>query len=382
MSLLVVKESNPVKLLVLSGYVESLVNIRGPLLRAIRGAGHEVLACAPEINEEIAAALRSFGVIYHSVQLERTRMNPIHDARFVLSFSRFLRQKRPDVFFGYNIKPVIYGSFAARLAGVPRVFSLIPGLGYTFGRETNKQRLTNVAARFLYRVALRSNQAVFFQNADDQNLFLKLKLLRDEQQGVRINGSGVDLELFAESPTTQKLPVFLLTARLIKEKGIVEYTEAARLLKSRYPHASFRLLGRLETHPSAIKLEQVERWRSEGIIEYLGATRNVRPYLVDTSVFVLPSYYREGTPLTVLEAMAVGRPIITTDMPGCRDTVIPGENGFLVPIKDAPRLAEAMERFILDPDLIPKMGHRSREIAVDKFDVNRVNAKMMICMGL
>jgi len=359
-----------------------LINIRGPLLRALVAAGHEVLACAPEKNEEIAETLRSFGTSYHSVQLERTRMNPLQDARFVLSYTRFLREKRPEVFFGYNIKPVVYGSLAARLAGVPHVFSLIPGLGYTFSRETRKQRLANVAARFLYRVTLRNNQAVFFQNPDDMKLFLKLKLLRDERQGVRINGSGVDLNLFAESPPNPQPPRFLLTARLIKEKGIAEYAEAARLLKRRHPHATFCVLGRFETHPSAIKVEQVEQWQREGIIEYLGATTNVRPYLVATSVFVLPSYYREGTPLTVLEAMSVGRPIVTTDMPGCRETVIHGENGFLLPIKDAPRIAEAMERFILEPDLIPKMGHRSREIAEERFDVNKVNAVILKTMGL
>jgi glycosyltransferase involved in cell wall biosynthesis len=168
---------------------------------------------------------------------------------------------------------------------------------------------------------------------------------------------------------------------LLRDKGIVEYAEAARRLKPRYPTARFQLVGPHDANPSAISRQQLEAWRSEGIIEYSGATDDVRSFLAGAGVFVLPSY-REGTPMSVLEAMATGRPIVTTDVPGCRETVVPGENGFLVPAKDVAALAAAMERFIVAPELIPKMGRRSREIAVEKFDVRAVNAVILKTLGL
>ena len=175
--------------------------------------------------------------------------------------------------------------------------------------------------------------------------------------------------------------VFLLVARLLRHKGIVEYVEAARDLRRRYPETVFQIVGRSDTNPSAIGLDQIEAWRSAGIIDYLGPTSDIRTFLSQASVFVLPSY-REGTPVAVLEAMSSGRPIVATDVPGCRETVVEGENGFLVPAKDPMALAKAMERFILQPNLIFTMGKRSRQIAVEKFDVNKVNAMMMATMGL
>ena len=259
--------------------------------------------------------------------------------------------------------------------------SLMSGLGYSFLGGSVKQRIVSRLARFLYRLALPHNRSVFFQNPDDRELFIKLGLIRDHNQAVLINGSGVDLDQFKEAPLSIDSHVFLLIGRLIKDKGIIEYVEAARNLKQRFPQARFQLLGRYESNPSAIKRQQVELWQRDGVIEYLGATMDVGPFLASANVFVLPSY-REGTPLAVLEAMATGRPIITTDVPGCRQTVRNGENGFLVPAKDAAALAEAMERFILSPHLIPRMGRRSREIAVEKFDVIKVNAVILKTMGL
>jgi glycosyltransferase involved in cell wall biosynthesis len=369
------------KIIVFSSFSESLTNVRAPLLRALVKTGNRVIACAPESNGNFVDKLRNSGVEYKPVGLDRTGLNALRDTRFVFSFTRFLRQERPDIFLSYNIKSVIYGSLAAHRAGVPRIFSLMSGLGYAFTEGNLKQRLVACVARALYRLALPHNQAVFFQNPDDLNLFLDLGLLRDAGRAVRINGSGVDLARFDFCPPPSGPPVFLLTARLLRDKGIVEYAEAARLLKRRHPKARFQLVGPHDANPSGISREQVEAWRSEGVVEYPGATDDVRPFLAGAGVFVLPSY-REGTPMSVLEAMAVGRPIVTTDVPGCRETVVPGENGFLVPARDAAALAAAMERFIVAPDLIPKMGRRSREIAVEKFDVRKVNAVIMKTMGV
>ena len=269
--------------------------------------------------------MEKIAVRFHAMPLKRTGLNPLADYRFLRFFTRFLKAERPDLMFSYTIKSVIYGSLAAHRAGVPRIFALMTGLGYAFTDGNLKQRLVGRVARALYRRALPHNDAVFFQNPDDLQLFLDLGLLRDARRAVRVNGSGVDLERFGFQPPPSGPPVFLLVARLLRDKGIVEYAEAARLLKPRHPQARFQLVGPHDANPSAISRQQLDAWRSEGIIEYPGATDDVRPFLAGAGVFVLPSY-REGTPMSVLEAMAVGRPIVTTDVPGCRETVVPGGN--------------------------------------------------------
>ena len=370
------------KIVVLSGAAESLANVRAPLLRAMADAGHSITACAPGADAAVAARLETFGVNYHSVTLDRTGMNPLRDVRFIFNFARFLRTDPPDIFLGYNIKPVIYGSLAARRARVPRIFSLMSGLGYAFTEGNARQRLVGRVARSLYRLTLPHSAAVFFQNPDDLKLFLDLGLLHDSRRAVRINGSGVDLDVFSAAPVFSQPLVFLFVARLLREKGVLEYIEAARRLKDRYPNVHFQLLGRYDTNPSAIKAEQVESWQRNGFVEYLGAATDVRPFLANSSVFVLPSYYREGIPMSVLEAMATGRPIVTTDVPGCRETVVEGENGFLVPARNVAALSTAMERLIRSPDLLAPMGRRSREIAVELFDVKKVNAVILKTMGL
>jgi glycosyltransferase involved in cell wall biosynthesis len=369
------------KIVILSAFAESLVTVRSPFLRALARAGHAVTACAPGEDPVVASRLKDIGVAYHSVKLDRTGMNPLRDLRFMFGFARFLQTTRPDIFLGYNIKPVLYGSLAARRARVPRIFSLMSGLGYAFTEGNAKQRLLGRVVRSLCRLALPNNDAVFFQNPDDLKLFLDLRLLRDLRQAVRINGSGVDLEAFGATPVSTQPLVFILIARLLRDKGVLEYVEVARLLKHRYPDVRFELLGRFDTNPSAIDEEQVGSWQRDGFIDYLGAATDVRSFVANSSVFVLPSY-REGTPMSVLEAMAMARPIVTTDVPGCRETVIEGENGFLVPARNVNALFNAMERFIRSPDLIAPMGRRSREIAVERFDVNKVNAVIFKTMGL
>ena len=291
-----------------------------------------------------------------------------------------MRSIKQDAFLGYTIKPVLYGSLAARLAGISGIFSIITGLGYAFSRGDSRQRFAGIIAQFLYKISLSCNQKVYFQNPDDRNLFKELGFLRGADQVVLINGSGVDVSFFKKTPFPTGVS-FLLIARLIKDKGIIEYVEAARIIKAKYPGVLFRLVGWFDDNPTSIKKEDLDLWMEDGIIDYLGRLEDVRPAITASSVYVLPSY-REGTPRTVLEAMSMGRPVITTDAPGCRETVIDGENGFLIPIKDVNALVQAMERFILQPELVVKMGKRSREIAEVKYDVHKVNTVIMQAMGL
>lgn len=368
-------------IVVLAGLADSLVNFRGPLLSELRRKGYRVIACAPEAATPVADKLLSMGVEYRSVSLQRTGMNPWFDLIALRALWQLFRELKPDVVLGYTIKPVIYGSFAACIAGGSRIFSIITGLGYAFTGDTFKRRAINLVVRNLYSIALKRNKKVFFQNPDDLKLFLNLGLLTHREQAILINGSGVDIEHYTETPLPSGPISFLLIARLLRDKGIAEYATAAEKLKARYPQIAFRLLGPFDTNPSAIKQSQIENWSSKGIIEYIGETTDVRPYIAESSVYVLPSY-REGTPRTVLEAMAMGRPVVTTDAPGCRETVRDGDNGFLVPAGDSAALAKAMERFILEPELICRMGRRSREIAVEKYDVHKVNAVIIEAMGL
>lgn len=367
------------KIVVIAGLAESLVNFRGHLLAKMVREGHEVIACAHGENNQVASTLKKLGATYQSIRLERTGLNPVKDLFTLWRLYAFLKKTRPEIVLNYTIKPVIYGSLAAYMTGVSNTFSIITGLGYIFTERSLKHRGLRMLVERMYRAALRVNKAVFFQNPDDLALFSNLGLVSPEKQ-VLINGSGVDLEYYKEAPLT-KQPVFLLIARLLKDKGIIEYATAAKILKKHYPKAIFRLVGSFDNNPSSINKSIVQEWHNEGILEYLGETVDVRPYIAEANIYVLPSY-REGTPRTVLEAMAMGRPVITTDAPGCRETVSDGENGFLVPVKDVKALVSAMERFILQPELIEKLGRLSRKLAEEKYDVNMVNAVILKTMDL
>ncbi|MHC1696853.1 MAG: glycosyltransferase family 4 protein [Geobacteraceae bacterium] len=368
------------KIVVLASYAKSLIRFRRELLIEFAERGYEVIACAPEDDNETSARLKEMGINYRTIPLERAGMNPYRDLCSCFRIAAMLREIRPEIVLGYTIKPVIYGSLAARIAGVSRIYSMMTGLGYAFIGKGYKQWLTNQLSRILYRLALGLNKSVFFQNQDDRALFVGLGLVRDERT-VILNGSGVDLEYFGESAPVAAPPSFLLIARLLRDKGIMEYAEAARILKQRYPLAMFRLLGPFDVNPSAIDPTAVKQWQESGFMEYLGETEDVRPFIASTGVYVLPSY-REGTPRSVLEAMSMGRPIITTNVPGCRETVIDGENGFLVRERDSEGLARVMERFIQEPQLIESMGKKSRAMAESKFDVHKVNAVIIKTMGL
>ncbi len=369
------------KVVVAGNIGQSLVNFRGPLMRTMIDNGHEVVAVGPEGDNDYAPALHELGVRYRTVPLERAGFNPFSDLRYMFALRRLMREERPHVFLGYTIKPVIYGNIAARLAGVPTSSAIITGLGYAFGQNGAKQRVLGAIIRFLYRAALSGAKVVFFQNPDDRKEFLARGFV-DDNRAVLVAGSGVDLSRFESSPPPPPPPAFLLIARLIREKGIDQFVDAARALKPKYPEARFQLLGPMDANPTAVSKAELAQWRSEGIIEYLGETTDVRPYLRNASVFVLPSYYREGTPRTALEALATGRPVVTTDAPGCRETVVDGKNGFLIEPRSSESLTAALERFLNEPELMERMGAASLELARTKYDVRLVNRAMLSSLGL
>lgn len=369
----------PQRIVVMAGFAPSLVNFRGPLLRALREEGHQVIALAPGDDPEVIRQLAAWGVHYRAISLQRTGMNPIQDGQDLKAMTALLRELRPDVVLSYTIKPVVYGLLAARLAGVRRRYALITGLGYTFQGEGVKRRMLSAVTSGLYRSALLGAQRVIFQNPDDQELFVQRRIVRPEQCAL-VNGSGVDLTHFAPAALPDD-PVFLLVARLLKEKGVPEYVQAATNLKVRHPQARFLLAGPLDPNPAGITQVQLDEWRAAGNVEYLGELRDVRPAFAECSVYVLPSY-REGTPRTVLEAMAAGRPVVTTDAPGCRETVTSGVNGLLVPPADVAALEQAMERLLVDPAARTAMGAASLRLVRERYDVQLVNRQMLAALHL
>lgn len=372
------------RLCIIGNQAFSLINFRSPLIMGMVAEGCEVLALAPDYDEATRAKVRALGAEPVDFSLSRTGMNPARDMADMMRLALLLLRLKPDITLGYAIKPVIYGTLAAWLVRVPKRFAMIEGLGYIFtppeGEDPLRRRGLRGAVSLLYAAALSRANLVFFLNRDDIAEFSKRRLVSPEKVFL-LGGIGVDLLEWSVAPPVTEPVTFLLAARLLREKGIVEYAEAARLVKARHLEARFILLGGLDSNPGALSWAEVDSWVKEGILEWPGHVQDVLHRLTQASVYVLPSY-REGVPRSTQEAMAMARPIITTDVPGCRETVIDGENGFLVRVRDAEALAAAMERFIQQPELIERMGRASRRIAEERFDVRKVNRVILKEMGI
>lgn len=370
----------PKRVLIVGSFAPSLVHFRGPLIAAVTELGHSVTAVSPKLDAETAAALRKLGATAREIPLRNVSLNPLALARSITAMRALIREERPDVILSYTIKPVIVSALAGRLERVPAIVSLITGAGYAFtgGREL-KRVLSRAAATRLYRMALKRSDVVIFQNRDDEALFRRLCLVPHARETHVVNGSGVDLDRFAPAPLPTTTS-FLMIARLLKDKGIREFSEAAKRLKAAYPDVPIALVGDLDPSPDSLTRAELNQLVGFGV-DYRGHLADVRPAIAGSSVYVLPSY-REGTPRSVLEAMAMGRPIITTDAPGCRETVVEGENGFLVRPRNADSLFEAMMRFVENPGMAKAMGAASRQLAEAKYDVRDVNACLLRYAGL
>ena len=361
------------KFLLISPKNRTVWNFRGDLVKEIISQDIEVVVTGPD-TEGIEKILE-LGARLVVVPLNKNGINMLADLRYTWNLWRLMRKEKPDVTLGYTIKPIIYGAVAARMAGVKNINSMFPGAGYIFISQTLKAKILKLLVTILYQIGFRCAHIVIFQNRDDQHEFtVKRKLVPAHKTRV-VNGSGVNLDKFIPAPYPAGISFFMLS-RILYSKGVREYLEAARQIKQRHPHVRFMLLGALENIQDSLKAEELQPYIDDNTVEYYPETTDVRPYYRQCSVYVLPSY-REGTPRTVLEAMAMARPVITTDTQGCRETVIDGRNGFLVPVKDSAAVAEKMEWFIHNPQAIEQMGQESLKLCKEKFDVRKVNGEMM-----
>lgn len=344
---------------------------RLPLALAARRAGADVHVATQsgQAAEQIAAE----GLPFHRVPINRSSVGLLGEIQTVLALFRLYRALRPDIVHHVTIKPVIYGSIAARLARIPAVVNAITGLGYVFAAKGARAELLRAIVRRMYKFAFdHPCNRVIFQNPDDQLRFLANGIVR-ESAAVLIRGSGVSLEDFPVTDEQKSAPVVLLASRMLWHKGVGEFVEAARRLRNVCVGARFVLVGDTDSgNPSAIPRSQLERWHAEGVIEWWGHRDDMPRVFAQSHIVCLASEYGEGVPKVLIEAAASGRPIVTTDSPGCREIVRHGENGLLVPVRDAASLAAAIHRLMEEPKLRREMGLRGREIVEAEFSVEQV----------
>ena len=368
-------------IIIIGALPESLLNFRGDLIISLIKKGMKVTAIAEQNAGKVTARLIEMGAEFRPIPIQRNRLNPIADLKTLFAFRKSFQALKPDVIFAYTIKPIIWSGIASHAIPGVRFYAMITGLGFAFHGNSPIRKLLTSLVGSLYRTALKRAAKIIFQNSDDLNEFVSRNIVHSTKCAL-VNGSGVNTQRFTYAPLPSSNMTFLTIGRLLGEKGFREYAQAAKIVKAKYPDTTFQLIGPEVTSPDSIPMTEVQWWHQQGWLEYLGSTRDVRPYLQNCHVFVLPSYYGEGLPRTIIEAMATGRPILTTDNVGCRDTVIPGENGYLVQTANAQALALRMIWFIENRDQLLQMGKRSRELAEEKYDVNKVNVKLMEIMML
>jgi Glycosyltransferase len=371
------------KILILSSLSFSLVNFRGALIRRMLAQGHKVVTAAPDAEPAVLATLEEWGAEFRITPMARAGTSLLADMRTLWHYSRLVHAERPDVVVAYTQKPIIYGGIAARLGGNIPFFAIMSGLGYVFSDASDHRPFLRRLVARLYRFGVRRARCLFVFNGDDRRMMEQYGIVSRGQRVLQVPGSGVDTAHYAQHPLPDGPITFLMMGRLMRDKGVAEYAAAARQIRAFAPDTRFLLLGRPETeNPTGIPESELAEWQESGLITLLPESRDVRPILGSAHVFVLPSYYREGLPRTILEALSTGRPVITTDMPGCREPIRPGRNGLLVPPRDAAALAKAMRTFIDQPDRIAAMAEQARQTAVEEYDVHLVNAMLMREMNL
>ncbi|MEJ6981352.1 glycosyltransferase family 4 protein [Pedobacter sp. P351] len=375
------------KILIACDSSRSLLDFRGKLIEALLEQ-NEVFVFTPKISQtSIRNTLDRLGVIVYENGLDSSKVSVWSDIKYIISLYKVIKLIRPDVFFPYAFKPVIYGCLVANICGVKRITPMLTGLGYNFLNTESGTNIIKIITRGLLKLSLinRNRTSVILQNKDDYKTLLDFKIITNRNKAFVVNGSGVDLSHYVYSEPNCKQISFLMIARLINAKGVNEYYEAAKVIRASFPFVKCQLIGPYDDNIDAIDKKLYEKLLSGDVIEYLGQVDDVRSFIKESSVLVLPSYYGEGIPRCILEAMAMGRAVLTTNSVGCKETVNeePGEsNGFLVPVKNVSALISKMEYYVINSKDIIKFGIQGRRYAQEKFDVHKVNKQMLnVLMG-
>ena len=364
-------------ILINSGRTIPFFTTRRKLIESIIAKGNKVIVTGYQVGYE--KEVEEMGASFIKVPLNRAGFNPFSDIKLLVRYYKIIKKNNINLVHSYTIKPNIYGSIAAKLAGVKKIYPTLNGIGFAFTGTGTKAKISRFFASILYWLAFKCSNKVFFHNNDDIDLMVSSGLIKHDKCVLTL-GSGIDMEYYKE----EKLPdtiSFLLISRLLKAKGIFEYIKAAKKVKEKYPKIEFKLIGPDDPNPTGIKLTDIQDYIDNNIITYYGAQEDVRPFIKDTMVFVLPSY-REGVPHTVLEAMSMGRAILTTNVAGCKETVINGENGFIVEPYNVNDLARKMIWMIENKEQVEEMGKKSVQIAKESFEVEKVNCIIRNAMNL
>lgn len=374
------------RVILIGTVASSFYGFRADLIAMLLKRGHQIYAFTSEYTDMDLKKIESLGAIPVTYELNRGGLNPFLDIIATYKLSKKIKKIKPDLVFSYFSKPVIFGTIAAKLAKVPKVIGMLEGLGYTFTEQpeglSKKTQFIKKIQVLLYKIALPQLDKLIFLNPDDPKDLLEQHAIHVKKIDV-LGGIGLNLDDYKFSNNYPYDISFIFIARLLSEKGIHDYIRAARIVKNKYPSTKFTVLGGIDNEAlGALTETELQILIEKKIIEYPGHVNNVADWIENSSVFVLPSYYREGVPRSTQEAMAIGRPIITTDVPGCRETVIDGVNGFLVPKWNPEALAEKMVFFIEHPEQIQKMGYESYKIAQEKFDADKVNQRLLNILGL
>ncbi|WMU71371.1 glycosyltransferase family 4 protein [Enterobacter bugandensis] len=367
------------KILLIGNQSSTIILFRKKLIKELVTRGIKVHVLVMDNDKGNFQTISMFGAVPEQYYFSRSGMNPLSDLINMVALSKKIRHINPDVVFCFFPKPVIFGTLAAKLAGVKNIYNLLEGLGFCytahFKKDSFKKRLLKTIQTFLYKLTLPRAKKVLFLNRDDyQDLVVQNNIEISDFEV--IGGIGVDLNDYSYNKPKTDAIHFGMVSRLLVEKGVREFVQAAKIVKSKFPQVRFSIAGAIDDNPGGISRDQLNNWKNEGHVEFLGQISDVKSYLIDLSVFVLPSY-REGIPRSTQEAMSIGRAIITTDVPGCRETIVHGKNGLMVPPWDVEALASAMTSVINNSDQIVSMGIESRRIAEEKFDDKTATEKLI-----
>ena len=361
------------KIIMLANTDWYLYNFRLSLARELRAQGHQILLLSPPGTFQ--KFIQEDGFEWMPFPISRQGVNPFREVYALIRLVHLYRQLQPDIVHHFTVKPVIYGSLAAHVLGIKRIINSITGLGHLFIDPGFITQVLQGVTKSLYRASLRDTQ-VIFENPEDRDIFIQKRLVKAEQAHL-ILGTGVDVKKFQPSDKSEHTPVVLFSSRMLITKGLLEYMEAVRILKQAGLKARFALAGTTDPgNPASLSTRKIESWKESGLVEWWGWQEDMPATLAQADIFCLPSY-REGVPNALLEACACGLPIVTTDVPGCRDVVTHGVNGLLVPARNAVKLAQALEILLNDPQLRQMMGMAGRVVAINKFSLTKVNAETL-----